>query len=270
MPFPIHPQSVLFVTIDSCRYDTMAAGEAPNLRDIGALYRAQAPSYFTYGSHAAMFMGFTPGIAAARRPIVNPKFAKLFRLAGPGSSSRSEDGFTLTGRTIVDGFRRAGYATIGTGAVDWFDTGTEPGRILSADFEQFRYFGNFHFLASQLAWIDQMLEAERERPCFVFLNVGETHIPYWHEGASWSAEDNPCLPFQSADRSADCRARQLACLAYVDRLVGPLLARFREATTLVCGDHGDCWGEDGLWAHGFAHPMTLTVPLMVRLRGTSL
>jgi hypothetical protein len=268
---PIDPRSVLFVTLDSCRFDTMAAGNAPNIKRVGPLHKAAAPSYFTYGSHAAMFVGFTPGIATERRGIVNPKFAKLFRLAGPGAAGRDVDGFTLEGRSIVDGFRRAGYLTIGTGAVDWFDTETEPGRILGADFEEFRYFGNYTQLGRQLDWIDALLaDRAQDRPVFVFLNVGETHIPYWFEGAGWDREDNPCVPFQSVDRSADCRLRQAACLTHVDAMLAPLLERFRDATTLVCADHGDCWGEDGLWAHGMSHPMTLTVPLLVRLRGVPL
>ena len=31
-------------------------------------YRTQAPSHFTYGSHSAFFMGFTPGDASRREP----------------------------------------------------------------------------------------------------------------------------------------------------------------------------------------------------------
>ena len=53
----------------------------------------------------------------------------------------------------------------------------------------------------------------------------------------------------------------------MDQALRPLLARFSDATTVLCGDHGDCWGEDGLWEHGISHPMTLAVPLLLRLRG---
>ena len=34
---------------------------------------------------------------------------------------------------------------------------------------------------------------------------------------------------------------------------------------IVCADHGDCWGEDGLWEHGVSHEKTLEVPLLFRL-----
>ena len=53
-------ESVLFITLDSCRYDTLASARVPNIRSVGPLHKAEAPSYFTYGSHSAMFAGFTP------------------------------------------------------------------------------------------------------------------------------------------------------------------------------------------------------------------
>ena len=104
----------------------------------------------------------------------------------------------------------------------------------------------------------------------VFLNVGETHVPYYYEGAPWDVNDNPCVPFQTADRSGDCRLRQRACVEFVDRAIGPLLDRFLGASIVLCSDHGDCWGEDGLWEHGISHEMTLTVPLLIRLRGRAI
>ena len=50
----------------------------------------------------------------------------------------------------------------------------------------------------------------------------------------------------------------------------PLLEGFREATTVLTADHGDCWGEDGLWEHGISHRRTLEVPLLMRVRGVAL
>jgi len=82
---------VLLISLDSCRYDTFAAahaaGRLPHLTAVGPLQRAHAPSYFTYGSHAAFWMGFTPGVSASREPWLNPKAGKLFRMAYSGSSA---------------------------------------------------------------------------------------------------------------------------------------------------------------------------------------
>jgi hypothetical protein len=263
----VDPRSVLFVTLDSCRYDTAAAAELPAIRGVGPLHEAQAPSYFTFGSHAAMFAGFTPGVAAREVPWLNPKFAKIFKLAGPASPARGPEAFQLSGRSIIAGFHAQGYATIGTGAVTWFDPNTVTTKPLIQDFAEYFFAGDTWSLGEQVRWIDRQLAHTAGRPAFVFLNVGETHVPYYFEGAPWSRDDNPCVPFQTIDRSDECRRRQRACLEFVDRAIAPLVDRFRHATIVICGDHGDCWGEDGLWEHGFSHPKTLAVPLVVRVRG---
>jgi len=278
-PPPPPPQgSVLLLSLDSCRYDTFAdtlrAGGIPHLAAIGPLHRAMAPSYFTYGSHAAFWMGFTPGVVGSAEPWLNPKVGKLFRMAcagHPGRTAASDggQGFRLEGANLIEGFRRQGYRTIGSGAVEWFNIASETGAVLAAPFERFHFAGNTWSLASQLAWIEEELAATpAAQPVFVFLNVGETHVPYWHEGAAWQRWPSPCVPFGGPGCSAsESRRRQRACLEWVDGQLGPLLARFEGRTILACADHGDCWGEDGLWEHGVSHPATLTVPLLLRVRG---
>lgn len=262
----VSPRSVLMVTLDSCRYDTFASADAPNLKAVAPLHAAQAPSHFTYGSHAAMFVGFTPGVPGARRRFLDPKYARLFRLGREGFVGHGEAGFTVQGRDLIDGFQAAGYRTLGTAAMAWFDPASRVSRTLIQGFEEFSYVA-YAGVRRQVAWAEAMLTRHRGEDVFLFVNVGETHVPYHHEGAPWRFDDNPCLPYQSDDRSGDCRTRQRLCCEYADRALAPLLARFRGATVLVCGDHGDCWGEDGLWEHGTSHPMTLTVPLLVRYRG---
>lgn len=269
----VNPASVLFISLDSCRYDSALAlhcrDALPTLTRVGPLHRAQAPSHFTYGSHAAFWVGFTPGIAESAEPWLNPKLGKLFRMAYAGFSGRDGDGFQLTGANIVEGFRRLGYATIGTGAVDWFDPSTETGAQLSQWFEHFWFAGNTWSLLQQLRWLDQHIdETPSDQPLFMFLNVGETHVPYWHEGAEWPRFPSPCRPFGGGDCSAtESSRRQQACLAWVDQQLESLVSRFLPATVLICADHGDCWGEEGLWEHGISHPATLTVPLWLRVRG---
>ena len=265
--------NVLFITLDSCRYDTFeathAAGTIPHLTRVGPLHQAQAPSYFTYGSHAAFWMGFTPGRAELGEPMLNPKAGKLFRMAFSGHLGSADCGFQLHGANVIDGFRRQGYRTIGSGAVDWFDPSSSTGAVLGSPFESFHFAGNTWSLASQLSWIEQELtRTPNDQPVFVFLNVGETHVPYWHQDAPWPRRPSPCIAFggEACDAVESAR-RQRACLEWVDARLAPLLQRFREGTTLVCADHGDCWGEDGLWEHGISHPATLTVPMLLRYRG---
>lgn len=260
-------RDVLFVTLDSCRFDTFAAASAPNLKVIGALHRAYSPSHFTFGAHAAFFMGFTPGDAARREPYVNPKYAKIFRMGGGGHAGKAPAYVDLEGRSIVDGFARLGYATIGSGAVGWFDPSTDTGRVLSSDFERFHYGGGGAAFAVQREWLLAEIESARcrARRVFAFANLAETHVPYYHVGAPWEAAYNPCVPFAERNDAAESRRRQLACVEWIDREIAPLLDAFADGAIVVCSDHGDCWGEDGVWEHGVYHEKTLEVPLLFRL-----
>lgn len=263
------PEHVLLITLDSCRFDTFKRARTPNLSEVGPLHRAHSPSYFTYGSHAAIWMGFTPGVSNSRQPWLNPKAGKLLRMANAGFAGHQADGIQLNGPNVIEGFRRLGYRTIGSGAVGWFDPATETGAVLSNPFDSFFYPGDTWSLRRQLAWIDQELKAlPKTTPTFVFLNIGETHVPYWHEEATWPREPSPCVPFEGRRNSRRrCRQQQRDCLEWVDQELAPLLARYKDHTMLVCADHGDCWGEDGLWEHGVSHWATLTVPLLMRTRG---
>ena len=241
----------------------------PALASVGPLHKAQSPSYFTYGSHASFWMGFLPGVAELAQPFLNPKFAKLFRMSFAGHVACDSDGFVLDGENVIVGFSRRGYRTIGSGAVDWFDPTTPTGAVLGAPFDCFHFAGNTWNLRQQLSWIDhQLSETPGHLPRFVFLNVGETHVPYWHEDAPWPRRPSPCRPCggDSCDAAESAR-RQSACLEWVDVQLSSLISPFLDGTVIVCADHGDCWGEDGLWEHGISHPMTLTVPLLLRLRG---
>lgn len=257
--------SFLLITLDSCRFDTFNSARAPHLKGIGPLYRAIAPGYFTYSSHAAMFVGFTPGVATLQRPYVNPKYGKIFRMLGGASSEGSRPFVTLGGCSIIDGFSRLGYATIGTGAVAWFDPQTPTGQLLTRDFAQYYYPGDTYSLDKQLEWVSDQVHRSRQQPVFVFMNIGETHVPYYHKGAPWELERNPCVPFGKDNDAEECRRRQTACLEFIDARLAGLLQEFRNSNVLLCADHGDAWGEDDLWAHGFHHEKVLEVPMAFRL-----
>jgi hypothetical protein len=260
----LHKDSVLFVTLDSCRFDTFADAAAPNLKSVGPTHKALAPSHFTFGSHSAMFVGFTPSVPGCREPFLDNKFSKIFKLVGGGFSA-GEPAFELSGPNIVAAFRRLGYTTIGSGAVGWFDPSTETGRNLTDDFEHF--FFTTDGVAAQVEWMRGVIDGAGDAPVFCFLNVGETHVPYWRRGAEWSRDDNPCVPYRDENRADVCRVRQRLCCEYIDGVVEGLVRSFLDQTVLITADHGDCWGEDGLWEHGVSHPMTLTVPLLLRVRG---
>jgi hypothetical protein len=257
---------VLFVTLDSTRYDAFMAASTPNMKAVGPTWRAWAPSHFTYGSHSAFFVGFTPGVPELAKPYVNPKFGRIFRLQHGGAPGLHPAYFLLNGRTIVEGFRNQGYLCLGTGAVRWFNPATPAGQSLTEDFDEFLYLPSPD-ISLQVEWILEkaFLSSKNEKPVFAFLNAGETHVPYWHPGASWDRSYNPAEAFGSNNNAQEARRRQIQCLEWIDQKIQELLFRFRRGAIVLCSDHGDCWGEDGLWEHGIHHRYTLEVPLIFSL-----
>jgi hypothetical protein len=105
-----------------------------------------------------------------------------------------------------------------------------------------------------------------DQPQFVFMNVGETHQPYWHKGASWNFDQGPCRTYEEGNDADECRRRQRACVEFVDAELAPVLERFKYSNAVISADHGDAWGEDGQWGHGFNHPKVFEVPLLYRLK----
>ena len=208
-----------------------------------------------------MFVGFTPGVASQRAPYVNPKFGKIFKIHHRGFGTPGMSFFELNGENIIQGFKHLGYRALGTGAVGWFNPETDPGRLLTADFDRFYFPPTIPNLQKQLQWLSAELSVSGG-PSFVFLNIGETHLPYYFDGAPWDPKE---LLLTKKD-VAGCKRRQRGCLEYVDGKIAPLLEAFKNGTIVVCSDHGDCWGEDGLWGHGFHHEKVLEVPLLFRLQ----
>jgi hypothetical protein len=210
-----------------------------------------------------MFVGFTPGDFSAAAPFVNPRHTRIFKMIATGIRDKGREFATLTGANIIEGFRRLGYLTVGTGSVRWFNPDLPAGRVLTQDFERYFFAGDYR-LKEQVEFVQGAL-AGASGPVFAFINVGETHVPYYHRDAPWSEARNPCVPYTDTNDADECRVRQTGCLEYADRELAPLLAHFAGANTIVCADHGDAWGEGGFWEHSIHHEKVYEVPLLFRL-----
>lgn len=77
------------------------------------------------------------------------------------------------------------------------------------------------------------------------------------QGAGPIGRDNPAF------------AHQVEAAEFLDSRLPRLFSTLPQDTIVIlCGDHGDCFGEDGYWGHGFNHPAVLEVPLAIfRLDG---
>jgi hypothetical protein len=254
----------VLITLDSCRWDSFEAADLPLLKS-GSWDKCWSHATFTYAAHQAFFAGKLPhsfdreqffDTAAAtgkRRKVVQKEIWRLSNVVSP-----REAHYTVEGRNLKDGFRRAGYTTIGSGSMNWFNPALPAAEALCSDFDHYAYFpsdcaSDGRNAERQIAWSLERIAAS-EKPFFLFLNLGETHSPYTAAGHS--------LRGKWGDAAA-CAQAQRASLEFLDRCLAQLFAQLDNYLAVVCGDHGDCWGEDDLWGHGFYHPAVLNVPMVV-------
>lgn len=251
----IGTHDVLFVTLDTLRYDVAAAalarGLTPNLAHrlpAGGWELRHSPGSFTYAAHQAFFAGFLP------TPATPGKHSRLFAVRFPGSETISEQTCVFDAPNIVAGLSSRGYHTVCVGGVGFFNKLGPLGSVLPDLFEE-SYWSEELGVTSPTSTerqfalaCDLLASAPVAQKQFLFINVSALHQPN-------------CLFAPPA--TEDSIETQIAALAYVDRCLPPLFAALEKrgpALCLVMSDHGTAYGEDGYWGHRVAHPVVWNVP----------
>ena len=262
----------VFLVFDSLRWDVFDQANLPFLRSLGTWKKALTPGNYTLPAHMSFFVGKLPqtldqtdyyDTAAVRISWYGRSFRgkPLWQLSNPESPRKAI--CNLHGKNVIEGFSRLGYTTIGTGAMNWFNPELSAGRYLTESFDHFSFMGcrdqgGLSGAEAQVAWVLKTLRSSQE-PYFLFMNFGETHHPYIYEDCPWIKEKQPY------GNASKCRARQTGCIEYLDGLLRGLLGQLENYDLVICSDHGDAFGEDGLWGHSFSHPTVLEVPLLIQL-----
>jgi hypothetical protein len=245
----------LFITLDSLRYDVakmaMEAGQTPAFHKmIGDWQRRLVAATYTLPSHVSMFSGMMPRLAGGE-DVNTANEARLFALSTSWERYRGRKirYFFDDAPNVPKGFESRGYQTIGVGGVGWFSN-----EIRASSFWQGQYFQDFLYkpgygeanpdaFEEQIADLAHHLKSLPDGRRFVFINVSSTHRPYSNGDGTYSVNS------------------QRLCLQYVDRHLDKLLQLMAPGTVgVVCGDHGDCMGEDGLWGHAVVHEKIFEVP----------
>ena len=248
-------QSIVLITIDSLRHDVTQLANAPNFAELFAKHgsdgwhKVGSHGTYTLPSHISMFhAGLMP---CDNRDDVPPPFnrdkEKLFKAQLAWERTTGATFPTPAAPNIVKGFERLGYRTVGVGGVNWFNDKFETSRLWSRDyFKEFYWEAEFdetHLdsLERQIALIRRLGVSNSRRPCFLFLNISCAHTPYMGFEKSVSG--------------------QVSAYEHIDQLLPDLLDAIpRRCYLLILSDHGECFGEDGLWGHGFYHPKIMEVP----------
>jgi arylsulfatase A-like enzyme len=249
-------RNVLLVSLDTLRADRLGAygyrrPTSPRLDAFaaeGTLFERAYSAYpRTDGSHGTMLTGLAPCVHGATQMNWAPlrgdavTLAEHIRAAGWETGAVTEDGLV----TARSGFARG----FGTWIEHTFDRERSDAAVTFAD---------------GLAWIRE----HRARPWFLFLHTYQTHDPYrpppgyLDRVAGQGGRD----PLDSALYDAEIR--------YVDDRFGELLdglaglGESEETIVIVVSDHGEHFGEHGMFGHTVSlYDVLLHVPFIVRSPG---
>lgn len=277
--------NVLFVVIDSCRYDTARGSETPFLNGISSLRCAESPATYTLPAHMSFFVGILPVLLGS--PEYLPGIRHIWRSNNARQNNKSVAVY-FEGKTIIDYYHSNGYDVVGAGGVSFFSNA--KGNILPALFPTFVHFQRpedlsratnlprkgEQFPLSNIELIVSKLDLSH--PFFLFINCPETHVPYDHPDALVGEEYKTAVKklyeldgiknvavvegLSEAERVLLLRAQRQS-LEWIDKRLTELSLRLQNGKPIlvvVMGDHGDEFGEGGRYGHAHCHPTVMHVP----------
>jgi arylsulfatase A-like enzyme len=271
---PGHLPDVVLITLDTTRADHLGAygyerDVSPRIdrfaRESVVYARAWSTSSWTYPAHASLLTGLHPTSHGAH-------------LDGSGAPRESVTLLRADVPTLAELLRDAGYATGAFVGGPWLSAEFLLLRgydIQDAEIEEPPAVPNRPLTpigrsAEQLTdraleWIETV---PRDQPLHLFVNYFDPHAPYVvHPGF-----DLRRGPGSHGGDLQDAVDRYDGEIRYMDHHLGRLLDglqdadRYRRSLTVITADHGDLFGENGVWRHGSSlYEGVLRVPLIVHL-----
>ena len=263
--------NLVFIVMDSCRFDSYQRAKTPNMDRIGAGSRRYSYASWTSPSHYTYLMGMIPhdspqGVFASE--VYKNDFVKWFdRLNIDGLSFKS----FVPQLSLPKVLQEHGYRTIGRVSMPVLN----PTSHLNRHFDDYKLMSNHNDFAGM---VDE-IEFDEDEPSFHFLNLGETHYPYMLDGKNLPHVSgvhgvfkhmDDSLGTQSEDKffddtqMRDLHTQQVKTVEYVDGVLDGLIAKAPVGTHfIITADHGECFGENGYFGHGpIVHEKVLEVPFL--------
>ena len=173
--------NVLFIVLDSCRFDTFQAARTPFMDKLGKTEQRFSFASWTFPSHAVYLMGVTPHASPQHvfaSEVYKNDFSKWsVRL---GIAETSFQGF-VPQLSLPLFLQNLGYRTHALVSMPVLNQTT----MLNQYFDRYLLMDAHNDFSAML----ELLEFDSDQPSFYLLNVGETHYPYTLVG-----ESEPELP----------------------------------------------------------------------------
>ena len=267
---------LVFLVLDSCRFDSFVRARTPNIDRLGEAQQRFSFASWTAPSHFTYLMGQVPHTSPKHvfaSEVYKAQFAEwVDRLGIPDLSFKT----FIPELCLAGVLKKHHYHTAARVSMPVLN----PYSGLTRGFDDYKLMGNHNDFAGMVRDVD-FSKSDR---CFRFFNLGETHYPYMLDGASLpkisglhgvardmdkvmahSGDGPEQVPeFFAAETMRDLHDQQVRCVEYVDGLVGALYEKAPANTHfIVTADHGELFGEEGFFGHGpVMHRKVFEVPFV--------
>ena len=109
--------NVLFVTLDSCRYDTAVNSYLPFLNSLSKMKKGEAPGSYTLPSHISYFSGILPNLIDGDQYL--DSIDQIWRSVNAKVRNKKV-AITFEGSNIIDYYQQQNYSVVGVGGVSFF------------------------------------------------------------------------------------------------------------------------------------------------------
>lgn len=254
---------LVYIVMDSCRYDSIIRAQPPNIGRLGSLERRYSFASWTSPSHFTFLMGQVPHESPRRvyaSEVYKKQYAQWIDRLGASNLSFSTFVPDLWLPKVMKGL---GYNTIARVSMPVLNAFAG----LNRSFDDYRLMDNHNDFASMV----QEVEFPPGEMRFYFFNLGETHYPYMSkdkdlprisgvhgvvnglDGVLMRTGDQATSETEFFSKSAmeQLHDQQVKCVKYVDALIGDLYEKCPANTHfIVTADHGELFGEDDYFGHG--------------------
>ncbi|MFH0869664.1 MAG: sulfatase-like hydrolase/transferase [archaeon] len=287
----LNEKNVLFITLDSCRYDTAQKANTPTIEGIDQMRQAYTHGSYTIPAHIAFFSGHLPAaFEEPKQAYYSECIKQLWRIRTGRATESKPAGIELEGNNILGGYEKLGFYILGAGGVTQFAERS----LLRQYFKEFLYCSKnldeepLNPRKKQefpLTHIDEIVSRLKGHDrWFLFINCNETHYPYdTGEGVPLEIEKtyldlkkrlNLREPANYSKLNKEIcdglKEMQIRALEKIDKRIEHLIAEIpkqRNILTVICADHGENFGEAFCGRQRFGHliptPEVMRVPLVI-------
>lgn len=270
------PRDLIYIIMDSCRFDSYQRAKTPNMDRIGLGDQRFSYASWTAPSHHSIFMGQVAHQSPTKvlaSEVYKKEYAKwVDRLDVPGLAFKS----FVPELSLSKVLQKHGYRTSGRVSMPVLNPMTGFGRYFD-DYKLMKDHNDFAGMVEEIAF-------SATQASYFFLNLGETHYPYMlkdeqlprisgvhgivagmDDAITRSADLPEVEPqFFSQNEMTALHEQQIRCVEYVDQVLESLIEKAPRGTHfIIASDHGECFGEGDYFGHGpVMHQKVFEVPFL--------